>query len=583
MNDGNLTRADGRLSICPLAFFGGGGADIYLRDPAVRILCEFFQTKGLSALKEEDRLEQWYGDWIAFQQQHGLYATLLSPARYSKHGNGFDLLQYSRFLEVLAYCSPSHGYSLHVTFLGLFSILMGSNDALKKEAVATVEAGNLLAFGVSEKDHGSDLLANEFIITDTEEGNFSASGPKYYIGNSDVASIISILGRKAYAGRASRAPFMLFALRPKQTAAFRYLKKIRTLGVRAANVGSFEVKEHTLKRADVIAEGRDAWNAIFGTVTLGKFFLGFGSIGICEHAFEEALTHLQNRMLYGSAVINMPHIRASMAQAYARLTAMKLYSYRALDYVHSASSADRRYLLYCAVQKAKVSAEGVKVMALLQECIGAKGFESDTYFEMALRDVQLIPSLEGSRHINLGLAAGFLPRYFDRPDSTLAEPPSLIGGEVSSRENVYLMEAPTGATHAIAFRPHLDAYRPLMSLPNVALFASQVETFREVTRRSRDHNADSADLYTTMTQGQLFSTIAFGQLVAEDLSHLDMPGSMTSAIFSGLVEDLSALALQLAAIPGFDNATREGILRMVAVPKTSAADWDFIGQQFARP
>jgi acyl-CoA dehydrogenase len=115
-----------------------------------------------------------------------------------------------------------------------------------------------------------------------------------------------------------------------------------------------------------------------------------------------------------------------------------------------------------------------------------------------------------------------------------------------------------------------------MSLPNVSLFASQVETFREVTRRPQGPNADTADLYITMTQGQLFTTIAFGQLIAENLSRLDMPGAMTSAIFSGLVEDLSALALQLAAIPGIDDATRAGILRMVAVPKTCAADWNFV-------
>jgi arginine decarboxylase len=68
---------------------------------------------------------------------------------------------------------------------------------------------------------------------------------------------------------------------------------------------------------------------------------------------------------------------------------MKLYGYRALDYVHAANERDRRYVLFCAVQKAKVSTEGVKVMALLSECIGAKGFESDTYFEMALRDAHL--------------------------------------------------------------------------------------------------------------------------------------------------------------------------------------------------
>src|SRR5439155_23148108 len=123
--------------------------------------------------------------------------------------------------------------------------------------------------------------------------------------------------------------------------------------------------------------------------------LGFGSIGICEHAFAEAAAHVAARVLYGRPVVDMPHIRLAMAQAYARLTAMKLYAYRALDYVHAASAGDRRYLLFTAVQKAKVSTEGVKVMALISECVGAKGFESDTYIEMALRDAQLIPSLEG--------------------------------------------------------------------------------------------------------------------------------------------------------------------------------------------
>ena len=93
----------------------------------------------------------------------------------------------------------------------------------------------------------------------------------------------------------------------------------------------------------------------------------------------------------------MPHIRATTAQAYARLTAMKLYAYRALDYVHAASADDRRYLLFCAVQKAKVSTEGVKVMSLLSECIGAKGFESDTYFEMALRDSSSSPAWRAAR------------------------------------------------------------------------------------------------------------------------------------------------------------------------------------------
>ena len=67
---------------------------------------------------------------------------------------------------------------------------------------------------------------------------------------------------------------------------------------------------------------------------------------------------------------------------------MKLYAYRALDYLHSCPRRGPPLSSLCAVQKAKVSTEGVKVVAHLSECIGAKGFEADTYFEMALRDVQ---------------------------------------------------------------------------------------------------------------------------------------------------------------------------------------------------
>lgn len=571
-------------AIYPLSIPEKSGAAVYGSDPAVRTLLAFFESKGLAALKQEDRLEQWYDDWIAYQQEHGLYATMLSPVRYSKDGTGFDLLRYARFLEVFAYCSPAHAYSLHVTFLGLFSILMGSNAELKREAVAAMEAGGLLAFGVSEKEHGSDLFATEFTVSEHDTGMI-ASGSKYYIGNSDFASIISVLakkgGDKQRSSRPSRAPFVLIALRPKQCAGFRSLGKIRTLGVRAANVGAFEVKEHPVSRSDVIAEGRTAWDAVFGTVTLGKFFLGFGSIGICEHALAEASVHLQKRSLYGSSVAEMPHIRSNMARAFVRLTAMKLYAYRALDYVQSASATDRRYLLFCAVQKAKVSTEGAKVMAIMQECMGARGFESDTYFEMALRDAQLIPGLEGSMHVNLGLAVAFIPRYFNRPNTSLAVPESNFRGDGLARENTYLMEARTGSTHDIEFRSCLEAYGPLAASPNVALFTRQTEAFHQAIQSEKSEGATARDLEITMAIGQCFATIVFGQLVAENAVRLRLPNEMTSAIFSVLVGDLSALALQLAAIPRIDDVIRAGVLKMVECASSRAEDWEFVGRKMS--
>jgi len=567
----------------PLVFtIAATTAHVYRQDPAVVKLIAFFEAKGLAALKEEDRLEKWYDDWIAYQAQHRLYAQLLSPAKYSSTGGKLDLLRYARFLEVFGYFSAGHGYSLQVTFLGLGSILMGTNEALKREAVAILEAGGLLAFGVSEKSHGADLLANEFVLREAGPGRFVANGSKYYIGNADAASMIAILARQENdrsAGRARRAPPVLFALRPKQAAGFGKVRKIRTLGVRAGDVGAFAVTGHELPETDLIAQGRSAWDAVIGTVTLGKFFLGFGSVGICEHALAEAAAHLGGRVLYGKPALDMPHIRSLMAQAYARLSAMKLYAYRALDYVHGSSAADRRYLLYTAVQKAKVSTEGVKVVAMLSECVGAKAFESDTYLEMALRDVQLIPSLEGSTHINLEFTAQFIARYFAEPDNSLPDPAALTLREQSVDENPYLMEAAASAAKSIVFPPFLRSYKPLAGVPNVRVFVRQAIAFRRFIKSSSAARELSTDLEGAIALGKCLATICYGQLVAENAARLGVPPQAVSAMFHGIVEDLSTVALALASLASLGRNDRVMIRRMIAIPKTRSSEWDFVAER----
>ena len=275
----------------------------------------------------------------------------------------------------------------------------------------------------------------------------------------------------------------------------------------------------------------------------------------------------------------MPHIRSAVAHAYVRLSAMKLFAYRALDYVHSANDGDRRYLLFNAVQKARVSTEGVKVMALLSDCVGAMGFEADTYFEMALRDTQLIPKLEGSAHINLALAGRFIPRYFGRPDAARGTPPSLVGGEVASHENPYLMEARTGGINTIAFPYFLKAYAPLKAVANVRNFVKQVKAWRLFLAASRLKGDPPPDMQGAIEMGKCIATIAYGQLIAENCAILGVPAQMINAIFHVLVEDLSASALALASDPSLDVVHRLLLGRAIVIPRTTQADWDFVSNR----
>jgi hypothetical protein len=114
-------------------------------------------------------------------------------------------------------------------------------------------------------------------------------------------------------------------------------------------------------------------------------------------------------------VTDFPHVKQMFTDAYARLVAMKLFSLRAADYMRAASPADRRYLLYNPIVKMKVTTQGEEVINLLWDVIAAKGFERDTYFEMAARDIRALPKLEGTVHVNIALIVKFMPNYFFNP------------------------------------------------------------------------------------------------------------------------------------------------------------------------
>ena len=180
-------------------------------------------------------------------------------------------------------------------------------------------------------------------------------------------------------------------------------------------VSQFELDEYPVTEADVLHTGKAAFYAALNTVNVGKFNLGFASVGICEHALYEAITHASNRILYGNPVTDFPHVRQYLTDAYARLVAMRLFGRRATDYFRAAGPEDRRYLLYNPIEKMKVTTEGEGVINLLWDVIAAKGFEKDTYFEMAARDIRGLPKLEGTVHVNMALVLKFMANYFFNP------------------------------------------------------------------------------------------------------------------------------------------------------------------------
>ena len=186
---------------------------------------------------------------------------------------------------------------------------------------------------------------------------------------------------------------------------------------------------------------------------------------------------------------------------------MKLFALRAADYMRSASAEDRRYLLYNPMVKMKVTTQGEDVINLLWDVIAAKGFEKDTYFEMAARDIRALPKLEGTVHVNIALIVKFMANYFFHP----ADLPPVPRRDDPANDDFLFHQGPARGLGKIRFhdfRPVFDRF----DLPNVRLFREQIRASRAVAARPPPRPRSRPDVDFLLALGEIFTLVVYAQL-----------------------------------------------------------------------
>ncbi|MGB0120081.1 MAG: acyl-CoA dehydrogenase [Solirubrobacterales bacterium] len=512
-------------------------------DPAdqkrLKAMIDWFEARGLKALKDDDREQKWYSDFLEMQAKEGIFASFLTPAR---DGGGdpdrrWDTQRICEFNELSAFYGLPYWYTWQVSILGLGPIFQSENEGARKRAADELAKGSIFAFGLSEREHGADIYSTDMVLTPDEGGEgYSASGGKYYIGNGNEAAMVSVFGRVD--GIEGADGYAFFAADSQHE---KY-ELVRNVVNSQSYVSQFNLNEYPVEETDVLHTGPDAFSAALNTVNIGKFNLGFASIGICEHALWEAITHADSRVLYGMKVTDFPHVSQAFTDAFARLVAMKLFAYRSIDYFRTASLEDRRYLLFNPLTKMKVTTEGERVVDLLWDVIAAKGFERDMWFEMAARDIRALPKLEGTVHVNMALVLKFMGSYLFNADPDLAAPPRTL--EAGDDEFLF-RQGPARGLSKIRFSPWQDSYEPFTDVPNVAKFVELAESFKQFLVDAGPDETQQKDLDYLLTLGEMFTLIPYGQLICEQAAHVGLPHDTLDQIFDVLIRDFSGYAAEL--------------------------------------
>ena len=492
---------------------------------------QWFETKGKEKLKHDDHHRVWYSDFIEFVKKEKLFATFLTPAAEGDGETRWDTYLNCALNEILGFYGLAYWFMWQVTILGLGPIWMSSNKSIKEKTADLLQNGGIFAFGLSEKEHGADIYSTEMSLIPQNDGTYLAKGSKYYIGNANEAALVSTFGKIS-----ETDDYIFFVVESNHEK----FDCVRNVVNSQTYVSEYVLNDYPITEKDILAKGKDAWDMSLNTVNVGKYNLGWASIGICTHAFYEALNHSSHRRLFDHYVTDFTHIKQLFIDAFTRLIAMKLFALRTSDYMRSASIDDRRYLLYNPMVKMRVTSQGEEVIDLLWDVIAAKGFEKDMYFEMAVRDIRALPKLEGTVHVNMALIIKFMANYFFHPKSYPEIP--LCNEPVD--DDFLFHQGHAKSLGEIKFHDYRLAYNSV-NLPNVQIFKKQIGTLKKLLFFARPKKDQKKDFDFLLNLGELFTLVAYGQLIIEKFQLDNFDADILDQIFDFMIRDFSRFALNL--------------------------------------
>ncbi|MFJ4658487.1 acyl-CoA dehydrogenase family protein [Nocardia sp. NPDC088792] len=604
----------------------------------LRATVTWFEDRGKVRLLADSRDRIWYSDFLDFVKRERVFATFLTPAAEAAGdpNKRWDTARIAMMSKILGFYGMQYWYVWQVSILGLGPIWQSANQAAKARAAAALDSGEIFAFGLSEQAHGADIYSTDMVLEPTGNGGFAATGGKYYIGNGNEAAMVSVFGRRADRPIIDSSDFMrkmtdeeysgyLFFAADSRHAGYKLRKNVVDSQM---YVAAFDLENYPVDEADILHTGRAAFDAAMNTVNVGKFNLGFGAVGACEHAMFEAVTHAESRILFGHRVTEFPQVKSLLADSYARLVGMKLYSERAIDYLRSADENDRRYLLFNAIEKMSVTRNGQKLYEDLADVIAARGFENDMYFPMAMVGMFGLPRLEGTVHVNMALSLKFMPNYMFHPaDAGLAALRYLPGAGAApaaavravsgvlswtsrratgpaakavpklrtefaraahapvpvrrdaADDEFLFRQGPSSGLGKIRFTDWRPVFEHFSHIPNVAVFLEQALALQTLLAAATPTAEQQADVDFLFGLGELFTLVPYAQLILEQAKLDGTSVDVLDQLFDIFVRDLSKHALTLHSKPAATKAQQTRALDLVRRPVADQGRFDRVTAQ----
>ncbi len=279
--------------------------------------------------------------------------------------------------ETLAYHDALADFAFAMQGLGSGPITLFGDDALKREYLPRVAAGErIAAFALSEPEAGSDVAA---MTTTAADGRIT--GTKTWISNGGIADFYTV-----------------FARAPE--------------GITAYVVDADEVE--IAERIDVMAphplatlEFHDAPGRLIGqpgkgmrialaTLDVFRSTVGAAALGFARRALDEALGRVRSRELFGAPMAELPLVQAKLAEMALGVDASALLVYRA---AWTKDVTGARVTREAAMAKLHATESAQRTIDAAVQLFGGLGVTSGQAVERLYREIRALRIYEGASEV----------------------------------------------------------------------------------------------------------------------------------------------------------------------------------------
>lgn len=288
------------------------------------------------------------------------------------------------------------------TFLGSIAVWVAGTETQQRRLAKLILAGTAVSLGLTEREHGADLLASDVSVRQGERGELLLSGEKWLINNATRGGVIVVFARSASGGGVRGMSLHVVEKAQLPAGSFSTLPKIRTHGIRGADISGIRFHDAALPAASIIGRPGTGLGTLLATLHISRTMCASLSLGAADTALRATVDFARHRRLYGTTVLELPHARRTLARAFADLLGADAATVAA---TRAIQAAPQQLSIWSAVTKTLVPAAMEQAVRDLAVVLGARFYLSENHwsgiFEKIVRDIALVPLFDGSSVVNL--------------------------------------------------------------------------------------------------------------------------------------------------------------------------------------